>query len=587
MSGEALAPGDSAESLPGEEPLEVTAVREMKKTDESQTEVPNAVSGHDHESDDVVSHVLGDLLDDVSSDSVPLSDRHHTTSTVPSPTQPIDATTVIRADATEPDSARDEKARDETNDANANATQINAVLDEVLLSLKKRRAKCDADLETVFDDWTIDTVLDLVCESAEGDEFVVDLVLGEVLRGVVLEAVALELQLTQNREALELLESTTAVDDALAQCVSFVETHAIKQIQNLAARKIQAAHRGNVGRKIVNGLKQARADAETELGDEIETEEGNVTHGLKPKPLSHEQPPLNKSVRRRLTQMGYEFSEKREYGLAHALRTTLFRKIDLALAFDLHNEHRGSVLDGPEDGVSLKSGDESASQSEADFDEDRAQRSGDDRVSLSEDKHETELDDSGDDEPVNARSFDSTFVPPSSSNNRTPVKPPTYGFPNLLEDEFGVDYGSDEGMTDLCLIRGIANGGGTTAEKQPSPTHGASHDDRQNPSSFGAVQRKAKANELRWVAEKRAREKKALEDERRRFEILKEELEGIEKRRAEQKRQREDKKQADLELRVAREENNKLARAVLVERTAWENKCRSDALRRVKNGGTG
>ena len=92
-----------------------------------------------------------------------------------------------------------------------------------------------------------------------------------------------------------------------------------------------------------------------------------------------------------------------------------------------------------------------------------------------------------------------------------------------------------------------------------------------------ASELRAKNDELRWRRERREREERALAEERRRFEILKRELEEIEARRREQAAAKEARKVREAELRAVRMENKRLERRVRRERVAFENKARRAA----------
>ena len=319
-----------------------------------------------------------------------------------------------------------------------------------------------------------------------------------------------------------------------------------------AAVRIQAVHRGNAGRARVAEM---RAD--------------RVTEPLVPRAPSAPAP-ANKSVRRRLERSGAVFAERTSpppearLGFISSLdaehRARLYRKIDLAFAFDLQG---GSVLDGPDD-----------------RDEDGASRA-------------TEESDAGTPSPEGRGDEDENEASPSPE--RSPARSGVESapnsafhasrvFPSLLEDSFDdgevpspraakrspgqseknplvafVDVGPE---LDPDVRRGAFGGG---LEKR-----GGGRGGRGRAFGESSAERLARENELRWRKERREREKRKLEDERRRFEALRLELEAIEIRRREQAQAREDKKAAEAELRSAREENKKLERRVREERLAWE-----------------
>ena len=81
-----------------------------------------------------------------------------------------------------------------------------------------------------------------------------------------------------------------------------------------------------------------------------------------------------------------------------------------------------------------------------------------------------------------------------------------------------------------------------------------------------SVELRARERELVWRREKREREEKALEAERRRFEVLKRELEEIESRRRDQTYEKERRKEEEMELRKMRMENRRLERQVANDR---------------------
>jgi hypothetical protein len=359
-----------------------------------------------------------------------------------------------------------------------------------------------------------------------------------------------------------------------------------------AAVRIQAVHRGNAGRARVAEMRRVETTSGENFSRETVSSETVSSETVEePKPHIPRAPsapvPANKSVRRRLERSGAVFAERRttspdldanaetsRRAFASSLdatrRAVLYRKIDLAFAFDLQG---GSVLDGPDD-----------------RDEDGASRATEesDAGTSSEgrgDENEDEADASPSRSGVRSASPNGAFRARSS---------PTF-FPNLLEDSFDDGEGASTFPSPHAARRSplhgeknaraafvdvgpeldpdVARAGrGGVVSSSKREGHGAAAPLRRG-RGFGesAAERAAKENELRWRKERREREKRKLEDERRRFEVLQLELEAIEARRLEQARAREDKKAAEAELRSAREENKKLERRVREERLAWEN----------------
>ena len=357
-----------------------------------------------------------------------------------------------------------------------------------------------------------------------------------------------------------------------------------------AAVRIQAVHRGNAGRARVaemrvEGDRVARETRETRENLSRETVSSPSTVEERIIPRAPSAPvPANKSVRRRLERSGAVFAERttspdpspdaETYAFVSSLdatrRARLYRKIDLAFAFDLQG---GSVLDGPDD-----------------RDEDGASRATEESDAGTSpegrgDENEDEADASPSRSGVRSASPNGAFRARSS---------PTF-FPNLLEDSFDDGEGASTFPSPHAARRSplygeknaravfvdvgpeldpdVARAGrGGVVSSSKREGHGAAAPLRRG-RGFGesAAERAAKENELRWRKERREREKRKLEDERRRFEVLQLELEAIEARRLEQARAREDKKAAEAELRSAREENKKLERRVREERLAWEN----------------
>ena len=356
-----------------------------------------------------------------------------------------------------------------------------------------------------------------------------------------------------------------------------------------AAVRIQAVHRGNAGRARVaemrvEGDRVAREKTSREnLSRETVSSPSTVEERIIPRAPSAPVP-ANKSVRRRLERSGAVFAERttspdpspdaETYAFVSSLdatrRARLYRKIDLAFAFDLQG---GSVLDGPDD-----------------RDEDGASRATEESDAGTSpegrgDENEDEADASPSRSGVRSASPNGAFRARSS---------PTF-FPNLLEDSFDDGEGASTFPSPHAARRSplygeknaravfvdvgpeldpdVARAGrGGVVSSSKREGHGAAAPLRRG-RGFGesAAERAAKENELRWRKERREREKRKLEDERRRFEVLQLELEAIEARRLEQARAREDKKAAEAELRSAREENKKLERRVREERLAWEN----------------
>jgi len=358
-----------------------------------------------------------------------------------------------------------------------------------------------------------------------------------------------------------------------------------------AAVRIQAVHRGNAGRARVAEMRvegdRVARERETTSGENLSRETVSSPSTVEERiPRAPSAPvPANKSVRRRLERSGAVFAERttspdpspdaETYAFVSSLdatrRARLYRKIDLAFAFDLQG---GSVLDGPDD-----------------RDEDGASRATEESDAGTSpegrgDENEDEADASPSRSGVRSASPNGAFRARSS---------PTF-FPNLLEDSFDDGEGASTFPSPHAARRSPLYGeknaravfvdvgpeldpdvaragrGGVVSSSKPLEGRGAAAPLRRG-RGFGesAAERAAKENELRWRKERREREKRKLEDERRRFEVLQLELEAIEARRLEQARAREDKKAAEAELRSAREENKKLERRVREERLAWEN----------------
>ena len=366
-----------------------------------------------------------------------------------------------------------------------------------------------------------------------------------------------------------------------------------------AAVRIQAVHRGNAGRARVAEMRVERDRVASLESRETVSSETDPSERI---PRAPSVPvPANKSVRRRLERSGTrvfaerttspdresdaETSDAYVSSLDATRRARLYRKIDLAFAFDLQG---GSVLDGPddrdEDGASRATdmSDESGTRPEGrgDDDEDEA-------------AFGTRPEGRGDDDEDEA-----AFVSPSRSGVRSAS--PNGGtfrarsgfFPNLPEDSFDDGEGASTFPSPHAARRSprgeksaraafvdvgpeldpdVAREGFGGVSSSKREGHKAAPLRRGRGFGESDAERAAKENELRWRKERREREKRKLEDERRRFEVLQLELEAIEARRLEQARAREDKKAAEAELRSAREENKKLERRVREERLAWEN----------------
>ena len=581
---------DSLEALPEDE-------GEVYGEGGGVTEMPNPVTAPEDEPD-VVSLVLDELLQDVAGPSA------------------------LRASQDTPRVSRIEQPRASMPRFHAHLMEGSKAATYDFLShleTDRRNAECDTMFEEVLcdvcdehDEWVCDFLLDEVVQQIVADELSeVVLRLDETLRFIEenpSKAVAprsswfwqepMEIRntfTTSTSEAVEIgqdasdvtNDDTDSIGDAVDDALNLTLEEATagfgddeESAQHLAAQKIQAVHRGNVGRRIVSGLRMARGEADGEAMYSEEDIDMSITSDDSVRapvqvvfPNFHGQPsapsdpqPSNKSVRRRLVRLGLKPKESARVisGLDDHTRNHLYRKIELAFAFDLQG---GSVLEGPDVGQSRKT-DESPEPSEASYDDqtkypyDRADANDDDAASVQH-VDAPQYDDPGPDE-----NLEPTFVPPSPRTQQQTFS----HFPNLLED--GEDkYQSDEDMTDLRELRGFMN--------RESSTGG--EPDALNSPKLNKVEKKPVTNEARWARERRQREQQKLQDERRRFELLKLELDAIERRREEQRQAREEKKQQGLELKLAREENTKLERQVMEERRAWENKARSVALRQVGN----
>jgi len=384
-----------------------------------------------------------------------------------------------------------------------------------------------------------------------------------------------------------------------------------------AAVKIQAVVRGNAARaraaevraenEVVRlSTRRAGETAETVSGEEASSSSHDPSNPMD-EPFKHPRVPsapmpANKSVRRRLERSGVVFAEPKTtspprrhpdqtLGIISSLdakqRARLYRKIDLAFAFDLQG---GSVLEGPDD-----------------RDEDGASRATEESDAGTSperrDRDETSDDGDGDDDERTSPSHPAHAEDAETRSPQSAFRASRF-FPNLLEDSFDdgerisafpsphVSKPSPRGEKSPRLRAAFLDVG---PELDPEPNLGTRVEKRTSGSRFvrgrgfgeSSVERQARENELRWRKERREREKRKLEDERRRFEVLQLELEAIEMRRREQARAREDKKAAEAELRAAREENKKLERRVREERLAWENqgkKLMAEQMERRRGG---
>ena len=384
-----------------------------------------------------------------------------------------------------------------------------------------------------------------------------------------------------------------------------------------AAIKIQAVVRGVAARaraaevraenEVVRlSTRRAGESAETVSREEASSSSRDPSAPMDA-PLKHPRVPsapmpANKSVRRRLERSGVVFAEPKTtspppdpdpaLGFISSLdakqRARLYRKIDLAFAFDLQG---GSVLEGPddrdEDGASRATEESDAGTSPE-------RRDGDD---------DDDDDGDGDDDDASTSPSHPAHAEDVRRSPQNAFQASQF-FPNLLEDSF--DDGertsafpspraakpSPRGEKSHLLRAAFLDVGpeldpdadaGTRLEKRTIASRGV----RGRGFGESSVERQARENELRWRKERREREKRKLEDERRRFEVLQLELEAIEMRRREQARAREDKKAAEAELRAAREENKKLERRVREERLAWENqgkKLMAEQMERRRGG---
>ena len=133
---------------------------------------------------------------------------------------------------------------------------------------------------------------------------------------------------------------------------------------------------------------------------------------------------------------------------------------------------------------------------------------------------------------------------------------------------------------DAFILEDELLGGGSPTfqptQYRPSPTKPAPrnipvYQDPERDAEI-AVELRARERELAWRREKREREEKALEAERRRFEVLKRELEEIESRRREQTYEKERRKAEEMELRRMRMENRRLERLVANDRAELDNR---------------
>ena len=145
---------------------------------------------------------------------------------------------------------------------------------------------------------------------------------------------------------------------------------------------------------------------------------------------------------------------------------------------------------------------------------------------------------------------------------------------------------------DAFILEDELLGGGSPTfqptQYRPSPTKPAPrkipvYQDPERDAEI-AVELRARERELAWRREKREREEKALEAERRRFEVLKRELEEIESRRREQTYEKERRKEEEMELRRMRMENRRLERLVANDRAELDNRHVAGDNRGAGNG---
>ena len=280
-------------------------------------------------------------------------------------------------------------------------------------------------------------------------------------------------------------------------------------------------------------------------------------------------------------------------------RARLYRKIDLAFAFDLQGD---SVLDGPddrdEDGASRATdmSDESGTRPE---ERGAAGRRGQSRVWTRPEarrrRGRSRVWDSSGGTRRRRRGRSRVCLSvalwgPERVAKRRNVRARSGFFPNLPEDSFDDGEGASTFPSPHAARRSPrgeksaraafvdvgpeldpdvarAGFGGVSSSKREG--HKAAPL-RRGGVSARATPRGRRENELRWRKERREREKRKLEDERRRFEVLQLELEAIEARRLEQARAREDKKAAEAGAPLG-EGGKQKARATRAWRLAGEN----------------